>query len=56
MMIVKFVIKILFSSIRAKTTYSIVFMLIMLLKMFENIKRVWFDTKHINYYSFNKIA
>jgi hypothetical protein len=53
-MLVKFVIEVFFSSIRAKATYSIVFMFIMLLKVFKNIKRVWFDTKHVNYWSLNK--
>jgi hypothetical protein len=47
-MIVKLVIEVFSSSIDAKTTYSIVFMLIMLLKVSENIKYVKFDTKHIN--------
>jgi hypothetical protein len=39
-MIIKLVIKIFFLSIDVKMTYSIIFMLIMLLKMFKNIKRV----------------
>ncbi len=28
----------------------------MLLKVFENIERVWFNTKHINHWSLNKVA
>jgi hypothetical protein len=48
-MIVKLIAEILFFSIDAKTTYSIVLMLVMLLKVFESIKRVEFDTKHINH-------
>ncbi len=46
-MIIKFFIKVFSFSINAKMMYSIVFMFIMLLKMFKSIKHVEFDTKHI---------
>jgi hypothetical protein len=48
-MIIKLVIEVFYFSIDVKSTYSIVFMLVMLLKMSENIKRVKFNTKHINH-------
>jgi hypothetical protein len=47
--IVKLVIEVFFFLIDAKMTHLIIFMLVMLLKMFENIKYVLFDMKHINY-------
>jgi hypothetical protein len=43
-------------SVRAKTSNSIVFVLIMQLKVSESFKRVWFDTKYVNHWSFDKIA
>jgi hypothetical protein len=51
--IVKFVVWIFFFSINMKASNSIIFVFIMLLKVFENFKRVQFDTKYINHWSFN---
>jgi hypothetical protein len=48
-MIVEFIVEVFFSSIDAKMTNFVIFMLIMLLKMFENFKRVEFDTKHVDH-------
>ncbi len=55
-MIVEFVAEVFSFSIDAKTTNSVIFMLIVLLKMSESFKRVEFDTKHINHWSLDKIT
>jgi hypothetical protein len=48
-MIVKLVTEVLLFSVDAKAAHSIVLMLVMLLKVSESIKRVEFDTKHIDH-------